>query len=614
MLGADEFRLDCTDRSDGGISMSHIADLPGGELRVSARIADQDREKLSSLSLRASGDVTVRQVRFPVLQAEVNPFDSLLMAAPWGDNIQRPVRTIRQYCAGKGSSWIYDYVKCGEDEVIYTYPSILSMQYMTLHNPSASLYVGCYDEGDSTKTFHAKVLGESELGLWISHYPYLHNGTWESPQCGIARLPGGWHAAADLYASHMRSRFLPPDSPKWMRGDETGWNGFVQVMMRREGQPPILRYGDLPDVYRRICETGMETLHVAGWNYDGFDTRYPDYDADPLLGTAEELACAIGEIHSMGGRVILYTNGRLVDPASAFYRSGGSRCVCLDECGQPYAERYNTSVSFQIACPACPEYGEYLAGQVGKIASYFGADAVQIDQISCNVAYFCHDGAHPHGTPADNYLPGVSAELQAVRSAHREVNPEFFTWCEGCHERFGQHYDVNQGHGEEHTWQLGESIPEQFLYTYPDRWVTGISGNIQQLCHTFAQGKPFDLPLSALEDEGYVALLKRFVKLRRAYPEYFYRGTFIDSSGITVSEGIRACGIRGEGGGLLVNLWKPGAGAKKQCSGILLVSVSSAECLQIHPDADNIHIAKDGEVYRISWSGPVAVLLFMQKA
>lgn len=609
-LGSAGFHIIGGTAISNGYAFQFSSDSTGGDghIRVVLTISSVGGELICGISVQAAGEVSVNQVQFPIVEEnEVHAFDGLLMSAPWGDNIRKPVETIRQYCAGKGSSWIYDYVKCGEDEVIYAYPSILAMQYMVLHNPSRALYVASYGEGDSTMAFRAKAVGNNGLKLAVDHYPFLRDGEWESQQCSIALQPGGWHAAADLYASHMRSRFPPPKNPVWMREDTTGWNGFVQVFLRMEGQQLIFRYRDLPDVYRRVRAAGMETLHVAGWNYNGFDTRYPDYDTDPELGSAEELTAAIREIHTMGGRVILYTNGRLVDPDSLFCRSGGDRCLCLDENGQPYVERYNTSVAFRIACPACPEYGEYLAGQVKKIAGAYGADAVQIDQISCNYAYFCHDSTHPHATPATNYLPGVCAELQAVRHAHSGVNPDFFTWCEGCHERFGQHYDVNQGHGESHSWQLGESIPEQFLYTYPDRWVTGSSSSIQQLCHTFAQGKPFDLPLASLDNSEYMRVLQSFIQLRRAYPRFFYRGVFLDCAGIEVSEGTRVFSIAGRGGGLLVNLWKPGAGKDSQCAAWLRIPRENGTCKAVYPPSANVSEAAG--MIQVSWSGPVATLL-----
>jgi hypothetical protein len=606
--------LEITDYvSDGNrLLLCYRIEVPqgNGSLGVSIRLIHSGEEVTGSISAEVSGDMLLRRVQFPYMEnREVYHFDNLLMSSPWGDNINRPIETIQQYCAGKDSSWIYDYVKCGENEVIYSYPSIMSMQYMVLHNKARAFYLGCYSTGASTMTFNAKALGRSALGLSINHFPFLKNGKWQSPECGISLLKGDWHSAADLYASHMRDKFNSPDNPAWMRAGTTGWNGFVQIFMRKEGEEPTFRYQDLPSVYKRIQETGMDTLHVAGWNYNGFDTYYPDYDIDPLLGSEEELRNAIKKINAMGGRVILYTNGRLIDPNSGFYKKGGDECVCIGKDGNPYIERYNTSADFRVACPACDEYGTYLSIQTRKIAEDFGANAIQIDQISCNHADFCYDTTHSHPTPASNFLTGVDKELKQIRRTHKEINPEFFTWCEGCHERFGQYYDVNQGHGEGPTWQLGESIPEQFSYTYPDRWVTGESSDIQQLCHTFVQGKPFDLPISSVDSEEYVRLLKDFIKIRRAYPQYFYRGVFIDNVGFDVNNGIRVFGIRKQKGkGLLVNLWKQGAEDWMECSALLRIPCFDMKCKAVYPEIN--HVTKGMDILKVIWKGPVATLVF----
>ena len=579
-------------------------------LTATIKLERNGLEVTGSIEVYTKGPCLVRQVRFPYIEWDnVEYFDSLLMSSPWGDNIQRPVKTIKSYCMGKSGYWIYDYIQCAEDEVIYTYPSILSMQYMVLHNKARSLYIASYSTGDETLTFNAKILGKTGLALSVNHYPFLTDGKWESPECGFALLEGDWHVAADLYASRMRKVFTAPDLPAWMKDDVRGWNGWVEIMMRLEGKEPVFRYRDLPEIFKRIKGSGIDTLQVAGWAYDGFDTKYPDYDHDPALGTSEELRLALDEIKGMGGRVILYTNGRLVDPESRFYKSGGHASVCVKEDGTAYVETYNTSANFRLACPSCDDYRTYLAGQVCKIITEYGPGSIQIDQISCNNGVFCFDKNHPHPTPATNFLPGVEEELKAVRRVHKELDPEFFVWCEGCHERFGMYYDVNQGHGEEFTWQIGESLPEQFLYTYPDRIVTGLVRCIQQLCYTYVQGKPFDVSYEACADEEFFNLLKAFVAVRKSNPAYFLKGVFCDNVGLEVSEGVRAFGIkRNDDRGLLVNLWLPGAHADTQCRAFMKDPRPDCSIRTVFPGVTEVK--RIGGYVEIEWKGAVASFAF----
>ena len=382
--------------------------------------------------------------------------------------------------------------------------------------------------------------------------------------------------------------------------------------MRFEGKEPNYRYSDLPGLCKIIKKAGMDTLHFGGWQRNGHDTLYPDYDTDPLLGTKEDLRQALDEIKAMGCRAIIYINGRLVDPNSEFYKNGGDRSVCLKEDGTQYIETYGSSARFRLACPSCREYRSYLAGQVTKIVSQYGAHAMQVDQISCNCGVFCFDARHGHSTPANNFLKGMEEELKEIRKVHKELDPDFFTWAEGCHERFGQHCDVEQGHGEEFTWQIGESTPEQFKYTYPNRIVTGISHRIQQLCHAYAQGKPFDFPIHSLKDEDFRGLVKKFVALRKKLPEYFVHGKFTDSVGLEAGQGVRVFGIEKKGGqGLLVNLWLPGAELSQKGTVLLKNPRPKWKCRGCHPRS--MRVSRKSGWVEVMLKGPVGTLVFEPK-
>ncbi len=568
--------------SDGALAFS------GKGLRVSVTLRQDAAEVLGSIRVESDG-VMVREVRFPhIVWDSVEAFDSLLMSTAWGDNIPRPTKAIGDARGG---------------EISYYYPSELAMQYMTLHNPGRSVYLSRYGTGDETFKLEAKVLGNRALAMSVLHYPFVESGAWESPECGFAVLPGGWHAAADLYGSHMRGKFTPPNVPRWMRESFHGW---VQVGMAFVGGEVRHRFSDLPGIYTRIAELGLNTMHIFGWCGYGHDSEYPNYDPNPALGTEDDLRQAMDEIRSMGGHAILYTNGRLIDPASTFHKSGKSE-LCLKEDQQPWTENYGTGIEFRIACPTSEAYHEQLTGEIEKIARRYHAHAVQIDQISCNAGFPCFDSSHPHPTPYTNFLPGVEAMLRRIRQMHSEFDPEFFVWCEGCHERFGRFYDVNQGHGEEFTWQIGESTPEQFSYNYPDYIVTGISDTIQKLCYTFAQGKPFDFHLRALDDPQFAALVKQLVAVRKAHPEFFLRGTFRDCVGVEASAGTRVFLIKGPNDGVVVNVWVPGLALNGKASASIRMKQDEGAAKPVYPG--DLHIRGNGDWLDLTWTGPVASLV-----
>lgn len=567
----------------------------GGEIRVEVVFEEQGPEVAGRIVVDNGSRLEIRRARFPnVTSAPVYPRDRLLFSTPWGDDIEGPVRHIHERRDG---------------EMEYAYPSELAMQYAVLYNPGRSLYLAGYSAADETWGLNARVVHGNRLRLACVWQPFLGRGRWESPPTGCAVLGGSWHPAADLYRKRMAGVFPPPRRPAWM---SEAFHGWVQVGMKFEGRDPVYRFRDLPGVYRRAHEaTGLTVMHVFGWAGRGHDTLYPDYDANPELGTEDDLRSAMDAIGALGGRAILYTNARLIDPDSRFAREhGGDAARCLREDGGVYEEFYGTSSKTCVACPGAPAYREYLVGQVEKIITRYGAHAVQLDQVSCNKALPCFSRDHDHETPSTNFLPGYDTLLRDLRRRHTELDPAFFTWAEGVHERFGGLYDVNQGHGEDFTWQAGRSVPEQFAYTHPGAIITGTCLTPWHLCWVHGQGKPFDFHLAWMDDPAFARLVRSLLAVRKQYAEYFLRGVFRDSLGLSVvGDGVRAWRIdRGDGQGSLVNLWIPGNEPGDAAAATLTDLDSGRKVRPVYPD--RVKVSREHGWVRVSWDGPLATLIW----
>lgn len=566
------------------------------------------------LAVQNDGGCVVEQVRFPICPREDSTqYDQLLFATAWGDNLHEPTQAIRAYWQGRdGHSDSHQYIKYAPNEVIYLYPSVMAMQFVTLYNDDRSFYLACYSTGEDSLSFHARATSwPFGLELSVGHYPYLEKGEWVSPPCESAILGSGWRPAADRYMRRMGQYFADPDWPAWMKDPDEGFHGWVQVPMKYQDRPALCAFRDLPALYReKAAAFGLNTIHVYGWCNEGHDTRYCDYDPNPELGTAEELRTACEEIRAMGGHVVLYMNGRIFSPGSRFGRRFDTSTACKDEQGRPYDEIWGPGVHYHINCPTQTEFHDELRGTIRRYITEYGAGAAQIDQISCNYGEFCFDKSHAHRTPASNFLPGVTQELMTLREAHKALDPDFFTWLEGCHERFGQYTDVEQGHGETYSWQIGESLPEQYQYCFKERIVTGLGKNLQQLCHSFLQGKPFDLPLGILSDETFGRVLRRFVALRRRYPEFYLTGRFMADEGVETDRRTRAgVLLTRDGSRMLIALWRRGCEqADEAQEAFLRVLPPHSDCLCAYPD--DCRAQADGSWLTVRFSGPVAVLIF----
>jgi hypothetical protein len=587
----------------------------GSALFPEVRFTRTTDELEAVISIRVEGQAVVRRVRFPqVIVNDASPQDTLLVPTAWGDEIARPTRTIKDIWASTSYGLDQEYILRAENEIIYTYPSILAMQFMTLYNPARSTYVARYGTGDDTITMNARTLGKYALELSVNHYPFARNRIWTSEPCGVSMLEGGWKPAAEMYRHRIRDTFNNPDLPVWIRSEKEGFHGWVQVMMKKQGAEPEFRYRDLLDVFEKVRRTGIRVLHVAGWCAEGFDMMYPDYYHNPDLGSEAELHEVLSEIRNRGGRVILYTNGRLVDPDSQFYKDGGDSEVVIDEAGEPYIEEYpypergNASPAFRIFCPSSKAYRDYYIDQVRRIASSYGAHGIQIDQISCNYLPFCFSADHDHSKPSANSLSGTEKMLKEVREASREISPEFFTWIEGCHERYGQFYDIEQGHGEEYTWAIGRGKPELFSYVFPKRVVTGLCYDIQSLCYAFAQGKPLDVMLHLFDLPHYERLVSEFVSVRQKMPQYYMNGTFRDNDGISaLNEGYRVFRVDSDGSGHLISIWIPGKRLGKGSSALLHIDFERKRRICVFPD--DLRIEGNCRLLELSWTGPVCAFV-----
>lgn len=420
-------------------------------LTVSVTLSRLKEEVEARLSIQTSGDLEIRRVKFPCV--DVTPtyhYDTLLMAHPMGDAMYYPTRVIGGRLGG---------------EAAYRYPAMLGMQYMVLYHAGRSYYVSAYSTGDETFEHSGRNI-DGGMRLACVWFPFLKDGTWQSPACGVTVLPGGWHAAADLYRGRMSEIFKPSKGPEWMHESFHGW---MQVSFKGAQSNPPFRFTDIPSLYDKVEDLGLNVLHIFSWGQGGFDNNYPLRFPSENNGTAEELRASMDQVKARGGHVVLYTNGRLIDPDTDWNAAhGGHRAYALDEKLEPYPERYAGNL-FYVACPSVEVYRNALFDNFDRMLRLYGNNAAQIDQTSCTPANFCWNPAHNHRTPATNWLEPTEAMLKRIHDYYRSKDPEFFVWGEGTNERFGQYYEVHEGHGEEGWWTAGIPSPSSTSTPIPMR-------------------------------------------------------------------------------------------------------------------------------------------------
>lgn len=165
-LTAADFSI--SEESENFIRYCHIQDGHDLSVEISQRI--QGAETLSTISVQHNGSGSVRSVQYPIEEyRELATFDRLLMSSAWGDDIPRPSKTIHDVSTSTSIRFDQDYIRYRPDEIIYFYPSIMAMQYMTVYNPARTRYLATYSTADETMTFHAKSTGKYSLELFVTH-------------------------------------------------------------------------------------------------------------------------------------------------------------------------------------------------------------------------------------------------------------------------------------------------------------------------------------------------------------------------------------------------------------------------------------------------------------
>ena len=131
-------------------------------------------------------------------------------------------------------------------------------------------------------------------------------------------------------------------------------------------------------------------------------------------------------VHSKGGRVILFLSYFLIDHQSNFYKQeGGDKCTIKTIWGEdlPFSETYcgeatyrklcNPPMPMYAACPSVPAWQDKML-EVTKYCMDLGADGVLYDLGGRN-ASFCFAKDHPHKKPSHQVQISLVRQLIDVR-------------------------------------------------------------------------------------------------------------------------------------------------------------------------------------------------------
>jgi len=341
-----------------------------------------------------------------------------------------------------------------------------SMAWFSLNTPESGLYVGCHDSLRGSKKFMVDFSNAEKSFNTSINFP-VYNDEFTIPEVMIKPYIGSWHNGSKFYRGWYDKNFKMATVSQWTRDN----SGLLLAILKQQNGSVMWDYKDVD----KLCDIGeklnIKLIGLWGWGVGGHDHLYPNYTPDNLLGGRKEVKEAIERAHKRGFKVIVYSNGTIMDASTDFYLYNGIETILLNEKKQPRIEYYlkhsNTTPVIQaMACPGSALWRNTIMN-LALNAKSLGVDAFYIDQVGVRGPIMCYSKNHDHSTPQEAFTKYRVQMMHDIRNKMKQIDPEFSIITEGTVDELLTDIDVFHGLGP------GSSItpnafPEMFRYTFPE--------------------------------------------------------------------------------------------------------------------------------------------------
>ncbi len=426
---------------------------------------------------------------------------------------------------------------------VFSYPGQFSMPWMGVHSKDKYLYFGCHSKKWRMLSFvngiEPRGAEEEYFICAISSYPALRPG--ESivyDDFILAGFDTDWREGVDFYRLWADRAWNKP-APKAGIKNIMGWQ---RIILKHQYGEIFHTYDELPKIYKEGAKYGINMILLFAWWKEGMDNGYPNYEPDPALGGAEKLKEAIREINALGGIVILYANGHLIDVATDYYKNEGIKYTMKDIELNEYREFYKFSnngtllksghKTFAAGCYGTKEWRKKLV-EIEKKHLALGSNGTFFDQIGI-CFNFCFDDTHEHGNRIDEE---PDFRLETVKQMKEILNDNEYFGTEWTVDRLSAQMDFIHGCGFGQFFSE-DAYPYIFRYAFPNVLISNRfihdekQGWKRHLNYTFTFGLIFDVSIYRGRADSinvvpkYAAYVKNLIGLRKNYIEFFTNGKF----------------------------------------------------------------------------------------
>ena len=427
---------------------------------------------------------------------------------------------------------------------MYNYPCPLSMPWMVLQSGKMSLYLGLHSDTWRqfcliTETEHRGAEKECFI-MGLCSYPAVQPGeclTYDGMTAAL--FDTDWREAAKFYRNWAESSWYTP----WEKKDSIcHMHGWQRIILKHQHGDVYNNYGDLVRIYKEGAKHGIHMILLFAWWEEGMDNGYPNYRPSEELGGEQALRDAIKEVEALGGRVILYSNGHIMDKAADYYKTEGYRYSMKDIEGNEYVEKYQFSNSgtllktghktFIAGCFGTNQWADKV-DELAQRQLDLGARGNFFDQLGFNFR-FCFDTTHTHGNRIDL---DPALRLPAVKKMRQRLAKDDWFGTEWVSDRISCEMDYTHGYGFSIIY-TEDSYPYIFRYTFPECVISNRllhdekPGWEKHLNYAFVNGLIFDVALwrcriKSIEDlPNYANKIGELIGLREKYLPYFTKGAF----------------------------------------------------------------------------------------
>lgn len=440
----------------------------------------------------------------------------------------------------------------GQLSLSATYPSTLSMQWVSLYNGTSSLYYGVHDPNAEYKTFTFRgVYGGAEVACTQAPYAAPGKEAVLADAVIAAVADDDWTGAADIYRTFIAEKTDWTRTPSPTAYETVGhyywimtypWDDYRGAYAEGAPNGEAATMRDYVQMLRH--RSGATTMAYLGWHDGGFDTDFPDYDFSEAQGGEELFRTAMEAIEQDGNVAMIYFNVHTAEVQSEWYNEmsadgqiKGYAAATLNDQGEMIEEIYwpGYGLKYYAMCPMAQDFQDAICEGVERVLQQ-GADAAFLDQLMEMPVYLCYNPMHGHTSPATAYYEGYSKMLQRIHDLFNQYGVDPYFSCEGICDAYIKYIDVCGLQGERHLNSYDEHYPVLARYALPTKLLGIDSGSEYgklMFGRAWLMGSPF------MVNETWNETVPVYTAVYKQYFDVYTNGVYQHTEGLSgIPEGL----------------------------------------------------------------------------